>query len=78
MDLCLSKQQLMKNDYDHNKFEVEKLYDEKIMAFMEIISKEVADKLNYIKIYVERILNDIKETLGEFKVNVTRQMNKFF
>ena len=78
MYLCLSKQQLMKNDYDHNKLEVEKLYGDKIMAFTEIISKEVGDKLNYIKIYVGRILNDIKETVGEFKVNITRQMNEFF
>ena len=65
----------MENDYDHNKLEVEKLCDEKVMAFTEIISKEVDDKLNYIKIHVERILNDIKETVGEFKVNITRQMN---
>ena len=36
------------------------------------------DKLKYIKIYVESIISDIKETVGEFKVNITRLMNDFF
>ena len=63
-----------KEDY---KRELEEIVHTKISAYMDTISGEMKNKGDAVTKRTEGHIQDIKEKIGEFKVNISRQLNEF-
>lgn len=63
-------------DISHLKREMEKA-DEKLKMFLDTSSEEYEKGLKKLSATVERKIHDICEKVGEFKMNITRQVQEF-
>ena len=76
LETCANKNHV-KTENEKLKLDLEKYYDTRIMTFIETITIEVDDKFKTLKLYIDRLINEIKDTVGEFKINITHQWNEF-